>query len=302
MQHLLKLSDWTEQEILDTLDLADTLKKEQKSGVENTSLKGKSIALIFEKSSTRTRCSFDVGVYQLGGHSVTLTSADSQMGRGEPIQDTARVLGRYFNGIMIRTYEQSDLEALAKFSGIPVINGLTDIAHPCQVLADLQTIREHKGTLAGLKICYIGDGNNMANSLIAGALLTQMQITVACPKGYEPMAPVLEFANQFEGFSLTSDPKIAATNADVLITDVWASMGQEESALARKKDFSGFQINKDLLVFANPNCMVLHCLPAHRGEEITTEVFEEHAQEIFDEAENKLHAQKAVMVKLFANQ
>ncbi|MDL2323698.1 ornithine carbamoyltransferase [Ruminococcaceae bacterium OttesenSCG-928-A16] len=298
MKHLLKLSDWTGEEIIATLDLADKLKAEQKQGIPHPALKGKSIALVFSKASTRTRCSFDVGVYQLGAHSVTLSSAESQIGRGEPIEDTARVLGRYFDGIMIRTYKQSDVEELAKYSGVPVINGLTDDAHPCQVLADLQTIREYKGKLAGLKMAYIGDGNNMANSLIAGALLTGMQISVACPVGYQPAPAVLEYAAKFSGFTLTDDPKTAAAGADVLITDVWASMGQEQEAEARKKAFAGYQINNDLLALANPGCMVQHCLPAHRGEEIAADVLEAHANEIFDEAENRLHAQKAVMVKL----
>lgn len=298
MKHLLKLSDWTKEDILKTLDLADTLKAQQKQGIKHNYLEGKSVALLFAKASTRTRCSFDVGVYQLGGHSVTLSSAESQIGRGEPVEDTARVLGRYFDGIMIRTYLQSDVEKLAEYAGIPVINGLTDDAHPCQILADLQTIREHKGKLEGLKIAYIGDGNNMANSLIAGALLCGMSISVACPKGYQPMAPVLDFAASYPGFLLTDKPEEAAQNADVLITDVWASMGQEQEATQRKLAFEGYQINHKLLSFANPGCMVQHCLPAHRGEEISAQVFEEHATEIFDEAENRLHAQKAVMALL----
>lgn len=298
MKHLLKLSDWSKQEILETLDLADELKAEQKNGTSKHPLAGKSVALLFAKASTRTRCSFDVGVYQLGGHSVTLSSAESQIGRGEPIQDTARVLGRYFDGIMIRTYKQSDVEELAKYSGIPVINGLTDDAHPCQVMADLQTIREHKGKLEGLKMAYIGDGNNMANSLIAGALICGMDIAVACPDAYKPMQSVLDFASQYSGFSLTNNPKEAAMNADVLVTDVWASMGQEAEAELRKKAFAGFQINQELLAVANKGCMVQHCLPAHRGEEIAADVFEAHADEIFDEAENRLHAQKAIMVHL----
>lgn len=301
MKHLLKLSDLTPEEIISLLDLADTLKAEQKQGIENTSLKGKSVALVFAKASTRTRCSFDVGVYQLGGHSVTLSSAESQIGRGEPIEDTARVFGRYFDGIMIRTYKQSDVERLAEFSGIPVINGLTDDAHPCQVLADLQTIREHKGHLEGLKMCYIGDGNNMANSLIAGALLTGMQITVCCPQNYQPAPAVLAFAGGFSGFKLDSNPKTAAVGADVMVTDVWASMGQEEEAKQRQIAFAGYQINSELLSLAAPGCMVQHCLPAHRGEEIAADVFEAHAGEIFDEAENRLHAQKAVMVRLMGN-
>lgn len=298
MQHLLKLSDWSTEEILQTLDLADELKKQQKSGVKQTALEGKSIALVFSKASTRTRCSFDVGVYQLGGHPVTLTGSESQIGRGEPIEDTARVLGRYFDGIMIRTYKQSDVEALAEYSGVPVINGLTDYAHPCQVLADLQTIREYKGKLDGLKMAYIGDGNNMANSLIVGALRTGMSMAVACPQGYQPDTFILDFAKDYNNFTLTDSPMEAAQKADVLVTDVWASMGQEDEAEARKSAFKGYQINQALLAVANPGCMVQHCLPAHRGEEIAADVLEAHANEIFDEAENRLHAQKAVMVRL----
>lgn len=298
MKHLLKLSDWTGDEILEVLDLADALKAQQKAGQKQTQLAGKSVALIFAKASTRTRCSFDVGVYQLGGHPVTLSSAESQIGRGEPIEDTARVLARYFDGVMIRTYKQSDVEALAQYGGIPVINGLTDYAHPCQILADLQTIRAHKGKLAGLKMAYIGDGNNVANSLIVGALKTGMVMAAACPKGYGPDASVLEYAGSTGSFTLTDNPMEAAAAADVLVTDVWASMGQEEEAEKRRVAFKGYQVNKELLALANPGCMIQHCLPAHRGEEITAEVFEAHAGEIFDEAENRLHAQKAVMVKL----
>ncbi|MGD9559461.1 MAG: ornithine carbamoyltransferase [Oscillospiraceae bacterium] len=299
MKHLLKLLDWSEKEIRGTLNLADKLKAEQKAGFQNTALAGKSIALIFSKASTRTRCSFDVGVYQLGGHSVVLSASESQIGRGEPIEDTARVLGRYFDGIMIRTFKQSDVEALAQYSGLPVINGLTDDYHPCQILADLQTIREHKGRFSGLKLGWIGDGNNVANSMIVGALKCGMQVTAACPDGYHPMKEVLDFAAQHPGFELTGDPKTAAKNADVLVTDVWASMGQEEEAKARQKAFAGYQIDAALMALTKPDCMVQHCLPAHRGEEISAEVFEAHAKEIFDEAENRLHAQKAVMVQLF---
>lgn len=302
MKHLLKLSDWTGGELNGLLDLADTIKAQHKAGVQNASLAGKSVVLVFAKASTRTRCSFDVGVAQLGGHSVTLTSAESQLGRGEPIKDSARVFGRYFDGIMIRTYKQSDVEELAEYSGIPVINGLTDFAHPCQVLADLQTIREYKGKLAGLKVGYIGDGNNMANSFIEGALLCGMEITTACPEGYHPDPWILDFAKSYKGYHLTGDPREAAKDADVIVTDVWASMGMEEEAEARRKAFAGYCVDADLMKLAKPDCIIQHCLPAHKGEEITEEVFEAHAKEIFDEAENRLHAQKAVMVELFANQ
>lgn len=302
MKHLLTLLDWSREDILETLDLADKLKAEQKAGIPHPHLAGKSVALIFTKASTRTRCSFDVGVYQLGGHPVTLSGGDSQMGRGEPIADTARVLGRYFDGIMIRTFKQSDVEALAEYSGLPVINGLTDDYHPCQILADLQTIREHKGKLEGLKIAWIGDGNNVSHSIIIGCLKVGMRVSLACPEGYGPAQGVLDFAKAYgDAFELVEDPKAAARDADVLVTDVWASMGQEDEKAARQAAFAGvYQINDELLKLAAPGCMVQHCLPAHRGEEITAEVLEAHAGEIFDEAENRLHAQKAVMVKLFA--
>lgn len=258
MKHLLKLLDWSGEEIVATLDLADQLKADQKAGKPCQALAGKSVALIFSKASTRTRCSFDVGVYQLGGHPVTLSASESQIGRGEPIEDTARVLGRYFDGIMIRTYNQSDVEKLAEYAGIPVINGLTDDYHPCQILADLQTIREHKGRLQGLQLGWIGDGNNVANSMIIGALKCGMSVTAACPKGYQPMQKVLDFAAQYPGFTLTDDPKQAATAADVLVTDVWASMGQEEEAAARRKAFAGYQLDSALLALAKPDCMVQH--------------------------------------------
>lgn len=300
MKHLLKLSDWSTEDIISTLDLADKLKAEQKTCIQHKHLEGKSVAMIFAKASTRTRCSFDVGIYQLGGHPVYLSNSESQLGRGEPLKDTARVLGRYFDGIMVRTYKQSDVEELAQYSGIPVINGLTDYTHPCQVLADLQTIREHKGSLEGLKMCYIGDGNNMANALIVGALKTGMEMTAVCPEGYQPHKDVLDFAAAYPDFKLVSKPEEGAAGADVLVTDVWTSMGQEEEAEKRRKAFAGYQINDGLLKLAKPGCMVQHCLPAHRGEEISERFFEAHAQEIFDEAENRLHAQKAVMVKLMA--
>ncbi len=298
MKHLLKLLDWSGDEILENIELGIKLKAAQRAGIENGELSGKSVALVFQKASTRTRCSFDVGVYQLGGHPVVLSAAESQIGRGEPVEDTARVLGRYFDGIMIRTFKQSDVEALAKYSGVPVINGLTDDYHPCQILADLQTVKEHKGKLEGLKIGWVGDGNNVANSMIVGALKCGMGITVACPEGNKPKAEVLEFAKKYKNFVLTTDPKEAAKDADVLVTDVWASMGQETEAENRKEIFREFQLNKDLMALANKKCMVQHCLPAHKGEEITEDVFEAHAKEIFDEAENRLHAQKAVMIRL----
>ena len=297
---LLKLLDLTKADIVKILDTADQMKYNQKHGLTHHYLEGKTLAMIFEKNSTRTRVSFEAGMFQLGGHALFLSGKESQIGRGEPIEDTARVLSRYCDGIMIRTFGQAEVETLAKYSSIPVINGLTDFAHPCQVLADLMTIREHKSRLEGLKLCYIGDGNNMANSLIVGGLKVGMEVSVACPEGYDPDPQVLEFAQNCGGkFTLCRNPKEAAAGADALFTDVWASMGQEGEAQKRRAVFEGiYQINDELMAVANPGCMVQHCLPAHRGEEITAEVFEAHAGEIFDEAENRLHAQKAVMYLL----
>ncbi len=299
MKHLLKLSDWSKQDILDTLNLADQLKYEQKHGIAHHRLEGQTLGMIFQKSSTRTRVSFETGMYQLGGQALFLSSRDLQIGRGEPVQDTARVLSRYLDGIMIRTFAQQEVEDLAKYGSIPIINGLTDYCHPCQILADLMTIREHKGSLEGLKLCYIGDGNNMANSYIVGGLTVGMKVAIACPNGYKPDPFVLDFAKNYgENFSISDNILEMASGADVVCTDVWASMGQEGEAEQRKAAFAGFQVNDSVMAAANPGAMVQHCLPAHREEEITAKVFEEHANEIFDEAENRLHAQKAVMVKL----
>ena len=297
MKHLLKLSDLSEKEIVEILNLADQLKYEKKNGIKHHLLKGKTLGLIFEKSSTRTRVSFEVGMYDLGGNALFLSSRDLQIGRGEPVQDTARVLSRYLDGIMIRTFAQSEVEDLAKYGSIPIINGLTDYCHPCQVLADLMTIREHKGTLTGRKMCYIGDGNNMTNSIIVGCIKMGMEVAVACPKGYEPDANIMAWATETGKFTCTDNVFEAAKDADVLYTDVWASMGQEAEAEERKKIFKGYQINADVMSVAKNDAMVMHCLPAHRGEEITEDVLEAHANEIFDEAENRLHAQKAVLVK-----
>ena len=298
MKHLLTMEQLSEKEILSILELADQLKYERKHHIEHPLLKGKSIGLIFQKSSTRTRVSFETGAYQLGAQPLFLSSRDLQIGRGEPVQDTARVLSRYLDCIMIRTYEQKEVEDLANFGSIPVINGLTDYCHPCQVLADLMTIREKYGLLKGLKMCYIGDGDNMANSLIVGGLKVGMKVRVATPKGYEPDKHVVEFAKDFKDFELTNDCIKAIQNADVVITDTWASMGMEAEKEKRAKDFAGFQVNAELMKYAKANAMVQHCLPAYRGQEITEEVFEAHADEIFEEAENRLHAQKAVMVQL----
>lgn len=294
---LLKLLDLSSEEILEILDTADQLKAMRKAGIQHPFLAGKTLAMIFEKSSTRTRVSFETGIYQLGGNAIYLSDKDSQIGRNEPVQDTARVLSRFCDGIMIRTFAQEEVETLAQYATIPVINGLTDFCHPCQVLADLMTIREHKGKLEGLKLCYIGDGNNMANSLIVGCLKVGMKVSIACPETYKPDPEVLKFAEGYPGmFQCTPDILDAAKDADALYTDVWASMGQEGEKAVREKAFAGYQVNAALLEAAHPGCMVQHCLPAHRGEEITAEVFEAHADEIFDEAENRLHAQKAVLV------
>lgn len=298
MKHLLKLGDLTREEILSVLNLADQLKYERKNGVATDYLKGKKLGMIFQKSSTRTRVSFEVGMYELGGQALFLSDRDLQIGRGEPIEDTARVLSRYLDGVMIRTFAQKEVEDFAKYGSIPVINGLTDYCHPCQVLADLMTIRERKGSFKGMKLCFIGDGNNMANSLMVGAIKTGMSFSIACPKGYEPDEEIVRWAKENGEAIITEDVKEAAQNTDVLYTDVWASMGQEGEKEKREKAFRGFQINADVMRVAKKDAMVLHCLPAHRGEEITADVFEAHAEEIFDEAENRLHAQKAVMCKL----
>lgn len=301
MKHLLKMLDMSQEEIIDILNLADQLKYELKHGIPHPMLKGKSLGMIFQKASTRTRVSFETGMYQLGGHALFLSADDLQIGRGEPVEDTARVLSRCIDGIMIRTFAQKEVEDLAEYGSIPIINGLTDLSHPCQVLADLMTIREFKGSFDGLKMCYIGDGNNMANSLIVGGLKVGMQVSVACPEGYRPDPMVMDFAQKDPGFSITNVPLEAAKDADILLTDVWASMGQEGEIAKRRIAFAGYQINDEIMAAAKPDAMVMHCLPAHREEEITAKVFEEHAKEIFEEAENRLHAQKAVMVRLMAD-
>ena len=297
---LLKLLDLTREDIHEILDTADQMKFSQKHGIAHDHLRGKTLAMIFEKKSTRTRVSFEVGMYQLGGHALFLSGKESQIGRGEPVEDTARVLARYCDGIMIRTFAQAEVEELARKASIPVINGLTDFAHPCQVLADLMTVREKMTRLEGLKLAFIGDGNNMANSLIVGGLKCGMDVSVACPEGYDPDPVVLDFAKTVTGnqFELVRIPADAVRNADVVITDVWASMGQEEERAVRAKAFAGYCVDEELMKLTNPGCMVQHCLPAHKGEEISAGVFEAHADEIFEEAENRLHAQKAVLYLL----
>ena len=299
------MDNLSKEEILDILNLADQLKYENKHGIEHHLLKGKSLGMIFEKASTRTRVSFEVGMYELGGHPLFLSSKDLQIGRGEPIQDTARVLSRYLDGIMIRTFSQKGVETLAEVSSIPIINGLTDDEHPCQVLADLMTIREKKLILEGLKVAYIGDGNNMCNSLLVGCLTLGMHISIANPEGYKPPAYYVNKGNELAikngvSFFMTKSPEEAVKDADVVITDVWASMGQEKEAAERMKAFKGYQVNKELMSLAKEDAIVLHCLPAHREEEITEEILEAHADTIFEEAENRLHAQKAILVKLLS--
>ena len=301
MKHLLKLMDLTAEEIIELLNIADQLKFEQKNGIEHRMLSGKTLGMIFSKASTRTRVSFEVGMYQLGGNAIFLTDNETQIGRGEPIEDTARVLSRYVDGIMIRTFKQSDVENLAAYGTIPIINGLTDYCHPCQVLADLMTIREIKKSFKGLKVCFIGDGNNMANSLIVGCIKMGMKIAICCPNDYRPDAALMEWGFKLGMLEVTDDLKKSALGSDVLYTDVWASMGQEHERAKRIKAFSGYQINDEIMSIANEDAIVLHCLPAHKGEEITAEVFEKHADEIFEEAENRLHAQKAVLAKVMGN-
>ena len=305
-KHLLTLQDWTEDEMYQCLSLALRLKAMQKSGQVQTCLKGKTLAMIFAKSSTRTRVSFEVGASQLGGTALFLSTSDIQLGRGEPISDTAQVLSRMVDGIMIRTFKQNDLEDLAKYGSIPIINGLTDEFHPCQVLADLLTIYEKKGTLKGLKLAFVGDGNNMAHSLMIGCSKLGIDIAIASPDGYKPnpVYTAWSVANaEKHGSKVTicTDPLEACKDADVLYTDVWASMGQESESEKRKQDFSGYQINSECHKAAKEDCIFKHCLPAHRGEEVTSEVIDGPHSVIFDEAENRLHAQKAVMALLMGN-
>lgn len=295
---LLKLLDLSREDIFTILDLADQLKYDVRHGIPHPRLSGKVLAMIFAKNSTRTRASFETGMFQLGGHAIYLTAADTQIGRGEPIQDTARTLSRYCDAILYRTFRQEELEDLARYATVPVINGMTDFSHPCQVLGDLMTIREKNPLLDGLKLCFVGDGNNMCSSLIVGCLKAGMQVAVACPQGYEPPQVILDFAAGYP-FTLCHDPKEAVRDADVVYTDVWTSMGMDDQRAVREQVFSGvYQVNSELLSLAKPGCMVQHCLPARRGEEITSQVFEAHADEIFEEAENRLHAQKAVLTLL----
>lgn len=306
MKDLLSLQDYSTQEITELLELATKLKKDNQEGRTHHLLKGKTLGMIFAKSSTRTRVSFEVGMYQLGGHGLFLSSNDIQLGRGECVPDTARVLSRFLDGIMIRTFDQAQVEELAKYATIPVINGLTDLLHPCQVLADLLTIQEWKGALKGLKLCYVGDGNNMAHSLLNGCTKVGMDIAVATPESYSCNAQIVKAAKETAEQTgckvmITNDPQAAMKDADVVYTDTWVSMGQEEEKQKRLRDFAGFGVTQRLMTFAKPNAMFLHCLPAYRGYEVDAAVIDGPNSAIFDEAENRLHAQKAVLVKLMEN-
>lgn len=306
-KHLLSLQDYTPDEILQVLSLALDLKAKHKAGIAHPYLSGKTLAMIFTKSSTRTRVSFEVGIQQLGGYGLFLNSADIQLGRGETIEDTAKVLSRYVDGIMIRTFKQQDVEDLARYGSIPIINGLTDLLHPCQILADLMTIYEKKGKLQGLKLAFIGDGNNVANSLLIGCSKLGLHVSIGCPKGYEPDPQVLQWAQENSNTSgsqilITQDPREAIQGANVVYTDVWASMGQEKEAQDRIRIFTPYQVNGSLFRLAHDDAIFLHCLPTHRGEEVTVEVIDGPQSVIFDEAENRLHVQKAVMVLLMGQE
>jgi len=305
MKHLLSLHDVSSDEIKEILTLAAKLKDENKKGIPHHHLKGKTLGMIFSKSSTRTRVSFEVGMYQLGGYPLFLSSNDIQLGRGETIYDTANVLSRFLDGIMIRTFKQSDVEDLAKYGSIPIINGLTDLLHPCQILADLLTITEYKGKLEGLKLAYIGDGNNIAHSLLYGCSKVGMDVAIGSPRGFECDSEVVANAKDDakktgSNILLTEDPVEAIKNADVVYTDTWCSMGQEAEKAERIKIFKDYTIDKKLFQNAKDDAIFLHCLPAYRGYEVTEDVIDGPNSAIFDEAENRLHAQKAVMVKLMA--
>ncbi|MFQ5745593.1 MAG: ornithine carbamoyltransferase [Gemmatimonadota bacterium] len=299
MRHFLSIDDWESEAILEVLDVADRLKADPKSGAGR--LAGRTLAMIFAKSSTRTRVSFEVGMVELGGHALFLSSRDIQLGRGEPIPDTARVLSRYVDGIMIRTFRQADVEELAAHASVPVINGLTDLLHPCQVLADLMTVREEFGPdLSDLSVAWIGDGNNMAHSWLNAAGRLGFSLRLACPEGYDPDGEILRRAAERTTVEVVRQPAEAVRGSRVVTTDVWASMGQEEEAERRRAAFDGFHVDGDLMRLADPDAIFLHCLPAHRGEEVAAEVIDGAASRVWDEAENRLHAQKAILVRLMA--
>lgn len=303
MKHFISLHDVTNEEFSQLLSLAAKLKREQKQGIEHHILKGKTLGMIFSKSSTRTRVSFEVGMYQLGGHALFLSSNDIQLGRGETIYDTANVMSRFVDGIMIRTFDHQDVLDLAKYGSIPIINGLTDLLHPCQALADLLTVQEHKGRLRGLKLAYIGDGNNVAHSLLYACAKAGMDVSIGSPKGYECDPEIVANAKEDakvlgSKVVLTNDPVEAIKDADVVYTDTWASMGQEDEKAERVKIFKDYQVNSELFSYSNPDSIFMHCLPAYRGYEVTEDVIDSKRSVIFDEAENRLHAQKAVMAML----
>lgn len=303
MKHLISIHDLTLEEIEQIFKLTDTLKKQLKEGTQHHLLKGKTLGMIFTKSSTRTRVSFEVGMYQLGGYPMFLSANDIQLGRGETIYDTAQVLSRYIDGIMIRTFKHSDVEELARYGSIPVINGLTDLMHPCQALADLFTVYEHKGTLKGLKLAYVGDGNNVANSLLHTCAKVGMDIAVGTPKDYECDKNIISEANEDAKVSgskiiITNDPIEAVQNADVVYSDTWVSMGQESEKAERLKVFAPYQVNRELISKAKSDAIFLHCLPAYRGFEVTDDIIDGPQSKVFDEAENRLHVQKAVMAIL----
>ena len=307
MKHFISFNDISAEELDELLGLADSLKAQTKSNIGHPLLKGKTLGMIFSKSSTRTRVSFEVGMFQLGGHALFLSSSDIQLGRGESIEDTVKVLSRYLDGIMIRTYDHHDVQDLAKYGSIPIINGLTDLMHPCQILADLMTIKEHKGRLKGLKLAYLGDGNNVANSLLHGCAKAGMHIAVGSPEGYECdvgcVAEAVETAKQTGGsVLLTKDPVLAVRGADVIYTDTWVSMGQESEKAKKIPVFMHYQVNSALMQHASPQAIFLHCLPAYRDYEVTSQVIDGPGSVVFDEAENRLHAQKAILVKLMGGQ
>jgi len=299
-RHFLALHDYTKDELDAMLALAADLKQKQKKGSSHRLLEDKTLAMIFEKASTRTRISFEVGMFQLGGHALFISSANSQMGRGEPIKDSARVMARYCDGVMIRTFGQEIVDEFARYSDVPVINGLTDLFHPCQIMADLQTVIECKGGYKGLKFAWVGDGNNMANTWIEAAAIFGFDLMLACPQSYKPDSEVWQWAKKrgTSSITMTADPAEAVRNADVINTDVWASMGQEAEQIQRELAFQGYCVDDALLAVAKPDCIVLHCLPAHRGEEISDSVIEGRHSVVWDEAENRLHIQKAIMATL----
>ncbi|MEP7001836.1 MAG: ornithine carbamoyltransferase [bacterium] len=295
----LAIPDFSRAELVALFDLAERMRRGEYT---RKPLEGKTLAMIFMKASTRTRVSFEVGTYQLGGHALFLSPRDVQLGRGEPIADTARVLSRYVDGIMIRTFAHQDVEELSRFADVPVINGLTDLLHPCQILADILTIRQHLGSVEGKKVAWIGDGNNMANSWINAAYRLGFELSIACPEGYEPADHLLARASEHAKITLTRDPREAIEGAHVVNTDVWASMGQEDEQKKREKDFAGFTVNKSLMERAAADAIFLHCLPAHRGEEVTAEIIDGPQSRVWDEAENRLHIQKAIMAVLMGGE